>query len=228
MYSDTLTYRSADEVNTAMSRVYGNMGLAVVTSMLISYFVGMSPVLLNFFFTGIMKWIVIFSPIVAIFGISSILNNEGLPKYLYHLVLHGFAALMGLSFATIFAVFTGSSVVSAFMGAAVLFGCLTFYGYFTRRSLDSIGKWLFFAVIAIVISSIINLFVGNSIFQTIVSAAAVLVFSGLTAYDTQRIRNELMESTSEVAEIRGAISLYLDFINIFISLLQLFGDKKDS
>lgn len=227
MYSETLTYRSADDVNTAMSRVYSNMGLAICTSMLISYFVGMSPTLLSFFFTGIMKWIVIFSPIVAIFGINSILANEGLPKYVYHLILHGFAALMGLSFATIFAVFNIGSVVSAFMGAAVLFGALTAYGYFTRRSLDSLGKWLFVGVVAIVISSLINLFLGNSVFQTIISAAAVLVFSVLTAYDTQRIRNELMASTSEVEEIRGALSLYLDFINIFISLLQLFGDKKE-
>ncbi len=224
---DTVAYRSAGELNSAMGRVYGNMGLAVITSMIISYFVGTTPALLQFFFTGVLKWIVIFAPLVAVFGISFILANENLSRGVYHLCLHGFAAIMGLSFATIFAVFNMGSIVSAFMGAAVLFGVMSFYGYFTKKSLDSIGKWLFVGLIAIIISSIINIFVGSTVFQTVISALAVIIFLGLTAYDTQRIREELSVSTSEAAEVRGALSLYLDFINLFISLLQLFGEKKE-
>jgi FtsH-binding integral membrane protein len=224
---DSIAYRSAGELNSAMGRVYGNMALAVITSMIVSFLVGTSPALLQFFFTGVMKWIVIFSPLVAVFGISFVLTNESLSKEIYHLCLHAFAALMGLSFATIFAVFNMGSIVSAFMGAAVLFGIMSFYGYFTKKSLDSIGKWLFVGLIAIIISSIINIFVGNSVFQTVISALAVIIFLGLTAYDTQRIREELSVSTTVAAEVRGALSLYLNFINLFINLLQLFGEKKE-
>lgn len=227
MYADTLTYRTAGEINTAMGRVYGNMSLAVITSMLISYFVGTSPELLQFFFTGITKWIVIFAPLVAIFGIGFVLSNDNLPKSVYHLCLHGFAALMGLSFATIFAVFKIGSIVSAFMGAAILFGTMSFYGYFTKRSLDSIGKWLIVGLISIVIASIINVFIGSSAFQMVISALAIIIFLGLTAYDTQQIREELSISSSEAAEVRGALTLYMDFINLFINLLQLFGEKKE-
>ncbi len=222
-----ISYRSAGDLNTAMGRVYANMGLAVLTSMLISYLVGMNPTLLQFFFTGVMKWIVIFAPLAAVFGIGFVLENENLPKSVYHLCLHGFAALMGLSFATIFAVFNMGSIVSAFVGAGVLFGVMSFYGYFTKKSLDSLGKWLFVGLISIVIASIINVFVGSSVFQMVISTLAILIFTALTAYDTQQIREELSISTSEAAEVRGALRLYLDFINLFINLLQLFGEKKD-
>ena len=141
-------------------------------------------------------------------------------------MLHGFAALMGLSFATIFAIYTMGSIVNAFMGAAVLFGVLSGYGYFTKRSLDSLGKWMFVGLIAIVIASIINVFIGSSVGQMVISALAIVIFLGLTAYDTQKIREELSFDTNGVAEVRGALTLYLDFINIFINLLQLFGGRK--
>jgi len=224
---DSVSYRSAGEINTAMGRVYANMGLAVLTSMLISYLVGSSPALLAFFFTGFLKWVVIFAPLVAVFGIGFVLENEKLPKSVYHLCLHGFAGLMGLSFATIFAVFQMGSIVSAFVGAGVLFGVMSFYGYFTKKSLDSLGKWLLVGLISIVIASIINLFVGSSVFQMVISTLAIVIFTALTAYDTQQIREELSVSTSEAAEVRGALRLYLDFINLFIHLLQLFGSKKE-
>jgi FtsH-binding integral membrane protein len=137
-----LNYRSAEEINSAMGRVYGHMSLAVVVSMLVSYFVGTSPELLQFFFTGVMKWIVIFAPLVAIFGVAMVLGDEP-SKGVAQLCLHGFAALMGLSFAMIFAIFTMGSIVSAFMGAAILFGVMSFYGYFTKRSLESLGQFMF-------------------------------------------------------------------------------------
>jgi FtsH-binding integral membrane protein len=218
-------YREAAEINSAMGRVYGHMSLAVLTSMIISWVVGSSPELLQFFFTGILKWIVIFAPLVAIFAIGFLMDKVG--KQGAQMMLHGFAALMGLSFATIFAVYTMGSIVNAFMGAAVLFGVLSGYGYFTKRSLDSIGKWMFVGLITIIIASIINVFIGSSVGQMVISALAIVIFLGLTAYDTQKIREELSFDTNGVAEIKGALTLYLDFINIFINLLQLFGGKKD-
>ena len=224
-YTGGMSYRSASEINSAMARVYGHMSLAVIVSMLVSYFVGTSPELLQFFFTGVLKWIVIFSPLAAIFGVSYVLGNNP-SKSVAQLCLHSFAALMGLSFATIFAIFTMGSIVSAFMGAAILFAVMSGYGYFTKRSLDSLGKFMFIGLIAIVIASIVNIFIGSTVMQIVISALAIIIFLGLTAYDTQQIREELSVDTSPAAEVRGALTLYMDFINLFINLLQLFGDRK--
>ena len=220
-----INYRSAEEVNSAMGRVYGHMSIAVIVSMIVSYFVGTSPELLAFFFTGVMKWIVIFAPLVAIFGVTILLNASP-TKGMAQLCLHGFAALMGLSFATIFAVFNMGSIVSAFMGAAILFGVMSGYGYFTKRNLDSVGKFMFVGLIAIIIASIVNIFIGSTVMQMVISALAIIIFLGLTAYDTQKIREEVSVDTSDVVEIRGALTLYMDFINLFINLLQLFGERK--
>jgi FtsH-binding integral membrane protein len=151
IYENYISYRSAEEINTSMANVYKHMSLAVIVSMLVSYWVGTTPELLQLFFTGVTKWIVIFAPLVAIFGISMVLANNP-SKSIAQLCLHGFAALMGLSFATIFAVFTMGSIVSAFMGAAILFGVMSFYGYFTKRSLESLGQFMFIGLIAIVIA----------------------------------------------------------------------------
>lgn len=220
-------YRTAEQINSAMARVYKHMSLAVLVSMLVSYYVGTTPELVNFFFTGIMKWVVIFAPLLAIFGISVALN-AGPSKSVALLMLHGFAALMGLSFATIFVIYQMGSIVSAFMGAAILFGTMSFYGYFTKKNLDSVGQFMFVGLIAIVIASIINIFIGSSLMAMVISALAIIIFLGLTAYDTQKIREMVSyDNDSGVAEVSGALTLYLDFINIFLSLLQLFGAKKE-
>ena len=228
MYTQTLgTYRTASALNTAMSRVYGHMMLAVITSMLVAGLVSGSADLMAFFFTGFMKWVTIFAPLVAVFGVTIALNARP-PLAMAAALLHGFAAIMGLSFASIFVVFNLGSIVSAFMGAAVLFGVMSGYGYFTKQSLDTVGRYAFVALIAIVVVSIINLFLGSGLLQMIVSAIAILVFLALTAYDTQQIRESLaQESAGHTEEICGALSLYLDFINIFLSLLQLFGERKE-
>ena len=224
--NSAINYRSAEEVNSAMGRVYGHMSLAVVVSMLVSYFVGTSPELLAFFFTGVLKWIVIFAPLAAIFGVSYVLGTNP-SKEVAQLCLHGFAALMGLSFSMIFAVFTMGSIVSAFMGAAILFAVMSGYGYFTKRSLDSMGKFMIVGLIAIVIASIVNIFIGSTVMQMVISALAIIIFLGLTAYDTQQIREMVSVDTSPAIEVSGALTLYMDFINLFLNLLQLFGGRKD-
>lgn len=227
MFSDTLVYRTADQINQAMARVYFYMMTAVLNSMIVSYFVGSSPELVQFFFTGVIKWIVIFAPLAFIFLVP-VLLNAGIPRAGKILTLHAFAALMGLSFAIIFAIYTMGSVMSAFMGAGILFGTMTVYGYFTKQSLDNIGKYCFIALIAIIITSIVNIFIGSSALQMFISAVAIIIFLGLTAYDTQQIREMIStDDSDDGAEISGAITLYLDFINLFLNLLQLFGIKKD-
>ena len=219
-------YRSASEVNNAMLRVYNHMALAVITSMLVSFLVSLSPALMGFFFTGWMKYVTIFLPLVAVFAVGIALNANP-PKEIALLMLHGFAALMGLSFAAIFAVFTLGSIVSAFMGAAVLFGTMSLYGYFTKRSLQSMGQFMFVGLIGIIIASIVNIFIGSSVMAMVISALAVVIFLGLTAWDTQRIREEVSVDGNGNVEIVGALTLYLNFINIFLSLLQLFGNRED-
>ena len=226
MYTISHPYKSVSEINLAMARVYQNMSLAVLTSMIVSYLVGTSPELLQFFFTGITKWVVMFLPLVAVFGVTIAMNARP-DRNIALLLLHGFAAIMGLSFATIFAVFQMGSIVSAFMGAAILFGVMSVYGYFTKSDLNSMGKFMFVGLIAIIIASIVNIFIGSSVFAMVISALAIIIFLGLTAYDTQNIREIVQRSTSDhVEEVQGALTLYLNFINIFLSLLQLFGDRK--
>ena len=143
-------------------------------------------------------------------------------------MLYAFAAVMGLSFSTIFIVYQLGSIVSAFMGAAVLFATMSGYGYFTKRSLESVGQFMFIGLIAIIIASIINIFVGSSVATMVISALAIIIFLGLTAHDTQQIRQMVsVEEPDNNVELMGALTLYMDFINLFLNLLQLFGGKKD-
>ena len=223
----TGVFRSADQINQAMGRVYGYMGLATLVSMLVSFGVGTSPDLIRFFFTGVMHWVVIFAPLVAVFFLVPFIGANP-PKGAAIAALMGFSGLMGLSFAVIFAVYTMASIFTAFMGAAVLFGTMSFYGYFTKRDLSGIGDMLFVALIAIIIASIINIFIGSTVMQMVISAIAILVFLGFTAYDTQQIREMVTVESDEntAVEVLGALTLYLDFINLFLNLLQLFGVAK--
>jgi len=195
--------------------------------MLISLWVGTTPALVQFFFGSWVKWLVIFAPLAAVFVVTIAINADP-PRPMAVALLHGFAALMGLSFATIFVTFQMGSIVGAFMGAAVLFAVMSLWGYFTKQSLEGWGRYLLIGLIAVIVVSIINVFLGSSALQTVISAVAVLIFLALTAYDSQQIRERVsVEGSTGSEEILGALSLYLNFINIFLSLLQLFGDRKE-
>jgi FtsH-binding integral membrane protein len=201
------------------------MGVAVLISMIASMLVASSPALMAVLFGTGLKWVVMFAPLVAILGMS--LAYERMSKSTLQILLYGFAVLMGLSFATIFIVYQIGSIVSAFMGAAILFGTLSFYGYFTKKDLSSWGTFLVVGLIALIITSIVNIFIGSSVLAMTLSAIAIIIFLGLTAYDTQRIREMVTYDNDGKAEVMGALSLYLNFINIFLSLLQLFGNRND-
>jgi len=213
----------ASAINSAMVRVYNHMMFAVLTSMAVSYLVSTNTALMAVLFGTALKWVVLFAPLAFVFAVPTLLETAT-SRIGKSLVLHGFAALMGLSMSGAMAIYTGTSIVTAFMGAAVLFGTLSVYGYFTKQSLDSIGKYLFVALIAIIIASIINIFIGSSVAHMVISAIAILVFMGFTAYDTQKIREQLMDGGGDdTIEIMGALNLYLDFINLFINLLSILG-----
>jgi uncharacterized protein len=216
-------YRGATAINEAMGRVYFYMMTAVLNSFVVSYLVSQNKALMAFLFGPVVSWVVLLLPVALAFIIPSLIERAS--KATAILWMHVFAAAMGLSMSAVFAVYTGLSIFSAFIGAAVLFGVMSIYGYFTKTSLDSVGKYAFVALIAIIIVSIINLFIGSSVLQMVISAVAILVFLALTAYDTQTIREMVSVDTDASVEVLGAITLYLDFINLFVNLLQLFGIK---
>lgn len=218
-------YRGASAINEAMGRVYFYMMTAVLNSFAVSYLVSSNKALMAFLFGPIVSWIVILAPVALAFIIPSLIERASKATAL--MWMHVFAAVMGLSMSAVFAVYTGLSIFSAFIGAAVLFGVMSAYGYFTKTDLDSVGKYAFIALIAIIIVSIINLFIGSSVLQMVISAIAILVFLALTAYDTQTIREMVSVDDNGNAEVIGAVTLYLDFINLFVNLLQLFGVKED-
>ena len=219
------TYRTATEINSAMIRVYQNMMLAILVSMLTSFVVSTSATLMAVLFGTPLKWLIMLAPIGFILFFS--FKIEDISKQTATVLLYVFAALMGLSFSGIFIVYTSASIFMAFMSTVILFGCMTFYGYFTKRSLESVGQFLIIGLIAICIASIVNIFVGSSVMTTVISALAVIIFLGLTAYDTQRIREMVSYDNNGNAEVAGALTLYLNFINIFLNLLQLFGTRNE-
>jgi FtsH-binding integral membrane protein len=220
------TYASASDINNRMISVYNNMFLAVVNSLIVSLLVASSSGLMALLFGTWLKWVVIFAPLVMIFAMGWVMEKATYGEA--RAMLHIFAALMGLSLSAIFVVYTTASIVSAFFGAAILFGTMSLWGYFTKKSLEGWGSFLLVGLIAVVITSIVNVFIGSSTLAMVVSAVAIIVFLGLTAYDTQRIRQEVsVMGPDSKAEILGALSLYMNFINIFVSLLQLFGNRDD-
>jgi hypothetical protein len=143
-----------------------------------------------------------------------------------------YAAVMGLSLGSIFLVYTGTSIARVFFITAATFGLMSIYGYTTRSDLSGFGSFLLMGLIGIVIASLVNLFIGSSALQFAISVIGVIVFVGLTAYDTQRIKQMYLESdTLEISgkkAVLGSLALYLDFINLFMLLLQLFGQRRQS
>jgi uncharacterized protein len=224
MNSDSVVYRSPQALNDSMIRVYNNMFLAVLNSLIVSYLVSSNAQLMSVLFGSPLKWVIIFAPIAMALAYGFIIDRVSKSTAL--LMLHSFAAVMGLSLSMIFVVYTAGSIVTAFIGAAVLFATMSLWGYFTGRRLESWGQFLFIGVIAIVIASVINIFIGSTVLQTTISAIAIIVFAGLTAYDSQQIRESLMVENYGNTEVTGALRLYINFINIFMSLLNIIGDRK--
>jgi hypothetical protein len=146
------------------------------------------------------------------------------------LLFWAFAGAMGLSLSSIFIAYTGASITRVFFITASAFAALSIYGYTTKKDLSGWGTFLFMGLIGIIIASIVNIFLASSMMHFIITVGGVLVFAGLTAYDTQKIKSEYMVSDSgELAEkkaVSGALRLYLDFINLFIMLLHLFGNRE--
>jgi FtsH-binding integral membrane protein len=181
-------------------------------------------------FVSPLKWLFILAPLAMVFVIS--FGIQRLRPATAQMLFWAFAALMGVSLSSIFLVYTHTSIVRVFFITAASFGALSVYGYTTRRDLTGMGSFLIMGLFGLIIASLVNLFLASSMLQFIVSVVGVLVFAGLTAWDTQRLKNEYIygyAGEGDVAErsaILGALSLYLNFINLFTLLMQLLGQRE--
>lgn len=219
-----------DGLRKYMISVYNNMFIALLISAFTALFVANSPALLNAIFGSPLKWVVMLAPLGFVFFISAKINS--IPAQTAKNYLWIFSGLMGLSLAPIFIAYTGASVVRCFFISASVFGAASLYGQNTKKDLTSMGSFLFMGVIGIIIASIVNIFMQSSFMQFAISVLAVIIFTGLTAYDTQKLKQIYYSASSDEETIKktaimGALSLYIDFINIFIHLLHLLGDRRN-
>jgi hypothetical protein len=179
-------------------------------------------------FLSPMKWVVMLAPLAFIFFLS--FKVATMKASTAQAIFWAFAGVMGISLSTIFITYTGASVARVFFITAGTFAGMSLYGYTTKRDISNWGSFLMMGLIGIIIASIVNMFVGSSALQFAISVIGVLVFVGLTAYDTQRIKNEYAENydheTKSKLAIMGALHLYLDFINLLVMLLHLFGNRR--
>lgn len=214
-----------------MRKVYVWMTLALVITGITSYGVASSPGVLTAIYSNpILFWGLIIAEFALVIGVSAAINRLSLATAT--LMFIAYSVINGALMSYIFLVYTASSVATVFFITAGTFGAMAVYGYVTRTDLSSMGKILFMALIGLIIATVVNLFVKSEGFTLILSYVGVLIFVGLTAYDTQKIKHMLMEHTdggSEVAQkvaLLGALTLYLDFINLFIYLLRIFGKRE--
>lgn len=214
-----------------MRKVYVWMTLALVLTGITAYGVASSPsLMMTIIQTPAIMWGLIIAELAIVIAISAAINRLSLTTATLLFVLY--SVLNGATFSLIFAVYTMSSIANVFFITAGTFGVMAAYGYFTKRDLSSLGRLLLMALIGLIIATLVNVFlVKSSGFDLILSYAGVLIFVGLTAYDTQKIKQMLAMQTdmgegAQKVALLGALSLYLDFINLFLYLLRIFGRRE--
>ena len=233
-----------------MNKVYGTMSVGMLITGAAAWAIsglattadpamGVAQIGPNEYLTGFgqaiyaspLKWLIMFAPLIVVFGMGAMVNR--ISAAAAQLVFYGFAVLMGLSLSSIFLVFTGYSIAQVFLITAIAFAGLSLWGYTTQKDISGWGSFLIMGVIGLIVASIVNIFLGSPAIMFAISALGVLIFAGLTAYDTQQIKNEYVQFAAAgdrewlgKAAIMGALRLYLDFINMFIMLLQLFGQRE--
>ncbi|WP_010137312.1 Bax inhibitor-1/YccA family protein [Oceanicola sp. S124] len=220
-----------------MNKVYGTMSVGTLLTFLVAWAIGSSPELLGIFRDpvtlqpNILGWIIMFAPLAMVFGFGAMINRFSAAAA--QLFFYGFAAVMGLSLSWIFVAFTGISIAQVFLVTSIAFAGLSLWGYTTKKDISGWGSFLIMGVIGILVASIINIFLGSPALHFAISIIGVLIFAGLTAYDTQNIKVTYLQHAHSgdsewlgKAAIMGALQLYLDFINMFMFLLQLFGNRE--
>jgi hypothetical protein len=217
---------AAASLNSAVAGVLGRMAVGVMATLVAASVIsmlGLVPVL----FSGILGYVIMFAPLAMSLFIA--FRGDRMSESEIKLWYFAFAAVMGVSLSLIISLFTTASIVNALLGTTVSFGALAFWGYFTKRDISGWGPFLFAGVVGLIVAGVVNIFVASTALQMTLNVLTILIFLGLTAYDMNRIRDMFWSaSESEVARMQwfGALSLYINFINIFVSLLQLFGNRE--
>ena len=220
-----------------MNKVYGTMSVGMLLTFAVAWAIGSNDALLSIFRDpvtlqpNILGWIAMFAPLGMIFAFGSVMRRSSAAGA--RLFFYAFASLMGLSLAYVFAAYTGISIAQTFLVTSIAFAGLSLYGYTTKRDLSSMGTFLIMGVIGLIVAMIINFFLQSPAVMYAVSILGVLIFAGLTAYDTQNIKNEYVahavngdEEWVEKSGIHGALSLYLNFLNMFQFLLMFMGQQE--
>lgn len=212
-----------------MLRIYNYMGVGLVATGAIAMLVASNSALMAAIFGTPLKWVAMLAPLAFIMVLSFGIHKLSFATA--QLVFWGFCAAMGVSMASIFLVFTGSSIALTFFVTASTFLAMSLYGYTTKADLSKMGTFLIMGVLGLVIASVVNIFMQSSALQFAISAIGVLVFTGLTAYDTQRLKEEYAEyydrESSGKLALMGALTLYLDFVNLFQFLLHFLGQRDE-
>ena len=208
--------------------VFNHMGIALLISAVVSAYIGLTPEIGAAIWGTPFKWVAIFAPLAFVFLFSYM--SDSMSSSTAKIMLYCFAGLMGLSLSSIFMIFKLGSIANVFFISAATFGATALYGYTTKRDLSSMGSFLMMGAIGLMIAGVVNLFLQSSIMAFAISVIGVLIFVGFTAYDMQDIKAKYYELNDDEeirkAGIFGAMNLYMDFVNIFINLLQLLGDRK--
>jgi len=210
-----------------MLRVYNYMGSALALSGIVAIFAASSETLMAAIFGSPLQWVVMLAPLGLVLFLGARINKMSASAA--QTTFWIFAALMGLSLSSIFLIYTPVSITRVFFITAGTFGAMSLYGYTTKRDLTGVGSFMMMGLIGVIIASVVNMFLQSTALQFGISVIGVLVFVGLTAYDTQKIRRMYLETdgseTMSKKAIMGALTLYLDFINLFLMLLHLFGNR---
>ncbi|MEL7149989.1 MAG: Bax inhibitor-1/YccA family protein [Pseudomonadota bacterium] len=214
-----------------MNKIYSTMSVGLLVTAGAAWGVGTTPALVEAIFATPLKWLVMFAPLILVFAFGAMINKlsaSGAQTFFYF-----FSAVMGVSISYIFVVFTGISIVQTFLITAIAFAGLSLWGYTTQKDISGWGSFLIMGVIGLILASIVNIFLGSPAIMFAVSVLGVLIFAGLTAYDTQRLKNEYVMHAHAMdgewlgkSAIMGALSLYLNFINMFMFLLQFLGNRE--
>jgi FtsH-binding integral membrane protein len=212
-----------------MLRIYNYMGAGLVITGLVAFVVGSTPALYVPIFTSPLKWVVMLAPLAFVFFFS--FRIQTMSASAAQMTFWAFCAVMGLSLASVFLVFTGTSIARTFFIAATMFGTTSLYGYVTKRDLSQFGSFLMMGLIGVVIASVVNIFLGSTALQFAISVIGIAVFVGLTAWATQNIKEQYAENIDQESQqkmaVFGALSLYLNFVNIFQLLLSLTGQREE-
>lgn len=229
--NNSVVQSGSARLQTSMAQVYGWMGCGMLLTAVVSWYAAHTPAVISLLFSS---RIVFFGLIIVQLGLVFVLSglvhklSGGVATTLFML----YSALTGLTMSSIFIVYTWSSIAAAFFTTAGMFGVMSAWGYTTKRDLSGFGNMLFMALIGLVLASVVNIFLHSNALMWAVTYLGVLIFVGLTAYDTQKIRQMATEVDLSDANgarrfaIIGALTLYLDFINLFLMLLRIFGDRR--